>query len=97
MIRATALLVLVPLLLPACAGTQTREAFSLRPAAAPELHAEMASNSTVERERTLAAAIERSLRAQEEADDNGPSATAKVDVKALVPPEAARESRTVQR
>jgi uncharacterized lipoprotein YmbA len=97
MIRATALLAFAPLLLAACAGTQTRQAFSLRPAAAPELHAEMASNSTVERERALADAIERSLRAQEDADDNGPAAAAKVDVKALVPPAAGSEPRTVQR
>jgi len=97
MIRAIALLVSVPLLLTACAGTQTRQAFSLRPAATPEPPEVMAPNSTVERERNLAAALDRTLRAQEEADDNGPSATAKVDVKALVPPTSARESRTVQR
>jgi hypothetical protein len=97
MIRATALLGFVPLLLTACAGTQTREAFSLRPAATPEPPAVVASNSTVERDRNLAAAIERSLRSQEDADDNGPSATVKVDVKALVPPAGTRESPTVQR
>jgi hypothetical protein len=53
------------LLLAGCAGTQSQQAFTLRPAAQVELTV-TAPNRSAERDRNLADCIERSLREQEE-------------------------------
>jgi hypothetical protein len=68
MIRASVLsLWLLPLLLPACAGSQSALAFTPRPAAAATLDV-TAPNQSVARGHDLATSLDRTLAAEEDRD-----------------------------